>query len=94
MFIKPLNFFALRLVKFRCDKMPQKVAGNSSLSSPGAVWRILQIQELALSHGCALPCREPFLIGNLPRRLLPCFSAGVARQCGLHVTLLVPHVYA
>src|SRR5690242_1324363 len=43
------------------NKIPQKVAGNSGLSSPGAVWRILHTQELALSHGCALPCCEPFL---------------------------------
>jgi hypothetical protein len=48
---------------------------------------MLPIQALALSHGCALPGREPFLIGNLPRRLLPRFSARVAPQSGMHVTL-------
>src|SRR5262245_10179839 len=50
-----------------CDKMPQNVSVNGGLSSIGAVWCISQIQELALSHGCAAPCREPLLIGNLPR---------------------------
>ena len=50
--------------------------------------------QLALSHGCALPCCDPFLIGNLPRRLLPRFSAGVAPHRGLRVTLLVPRVHA
>src|SRR5438445_4209938 len=74
--------------------MPQTVSANRGRSSAGAVWHILEIQALAISHGCALPCREPFLIGNLPRRLLPRFSAGVAPQRGLHVTLLVPRVHA
>src|SRR5437867_1316565 len=74
--------------------MPQKVSDNGGLSFPGAMWHMLQIQALALSHGCALPCREPFLIGNLPRCLLPRFAAGVAPQRGLHVTLPVPRVHA
>ena len=69
-----------------CDKMPQTVSANGGLSSTGAVWHILEIQALARSHGCALPGREPFLIGNLPRRLLPRFSAGVAPQRGLHAS--------
>ena len=64
-----------------------------------AVFRLLEqygvyCKELALSHGCALPGREPFLIGNLPKRLLPRFSARVAPQRGLHVTLPVPRVHA
>ena len=75
---KHLNLFILCLVKFRCYTMPQKVSATDGLSSPGAGWHILEIQGLALSHDCTAPCREPFRIGNLPRRLLPCFSAGVA----------------
>src|SRR4029453_8688942 len=74
--------------------MPQKVSANGGLSSTGAVWCILQIQELALSHRCAAACREPFLIGNLPKRLLPRCFARVASQCGLHVTWPVPCVHA
>jgi hypothetical protein len=55
---------------------------------------MLQIQALALSHGCAAACREPFLIGNLSRGLLPHCSAGVAPQRGLPVTWPVPRVHA
>ena len=69
------------------DTLPQTVSANGGLSSPGAVWHMLQIQDLALSHCCAAPCREPFLIGNLPRRPFPRCSARVAPQHGLHVTL-------
>ena len=52
------------------------------------------LQELALSHGCALPGREPFLIGNLPRRLFPRFSARIAPQRGMPVMLPVSRVHA
>ena len=69
---KYLNFFALCLVKFCCDKMPHSGSGNGGLSSAGAVWHILEIQALALSHGGAAPCHEPFLIGNVPSA---CFLA-------------------
>ena len=55
---------------------------------------MLQIQALALSHGCAAACRETFLIGNLSRGLLPRCSAGVTPQRGLHVTWPVPRVHA
>src|SRR5215475_14446660 len=74
--------------------MPQTVSASGSLSSPGAVWHSLKIQGLALSHGRVLPCREPFLIGNMPTRLFACFAARVAPQRGLHVTLLVSRVHA
>ena len=70
--------------------MPQNVAGNRGLSSPGAVWRILKIQGLALLHGGAAPCREPFLIGNLPKRLFSRFSVRVAPARGRCVTLPAP----
>ena len=46
--------------------MPQNVSANSGLSSSGAVWHIVEIQALATSSWCAAPCREPFLIGNVP----------------------------
>jgi|RhiMetdeSRZDD1v2_1073273.scaffolds.fasta_scaffold43952_6 hypothetical protein len=49
------------------DTLPQNVSAPGGLSSTGAVWYILPIQELAILHYCAAPCREPFLIGNLPR---------------------------
>src|SRR3989442_11190885 len=74
--------------------MPQTVSAHGGLSLAGAVWHILEIQALALSHGCALPCREPFLIGNLSRCLWPRISARVAPQRGLHVTWPVPRVQA
>src|SRR2546427_4257587 len=74
--------------------MPQKVFANGGLSSTGAVWCILQIQELALSYRRAAACREPFLIGNLPKRLLPHCFARVASQRSLHGLWPVPRVYA
>ena len=48
------------------------------------------IQGLALSHGCASPCREPLLIGNLPSGLFPRASARIAPSRGLHVLWPVP----
>ena len=74
--------------------MPQNVSANSGFSFPEAMWPILQIQELAISHGCALPCREPFLIGKMPTRLFACSSVRAAPARGLHMTLLVPLVLA
>src|SRR5437773_11331977 len=74
--------------------MPQTVSAHGGLSLAGAVWHILEIQALALSHGCALLCREPFLLVKLPRCLWPRISARVAPQRGLHVTWPVPHVYS
>src|SRR5262245_32222324 len=52
--------------------MPQKVSANGGLSSTGARCHMLPIQTLVLSHGCASPCREPLLIGNVPSA---CFLA-------------------
>ena|SRR2546430_1378063 len=75
--------------------MPQNVSANSGFSFPEAMWPILQIQELAISHGCALPCREPFLIGKMPTRLFVCSAArAVPKHNGLHVTVLTPLVHA
>jgi hypothetical protein len=54
--------------------MPQNVSANGGLSLPGAVWRILKIQALALSSCGAAPCRESFLIGKMPSA---CFLASL-----------------
>src|SRR5215813_9735598 len=68
--------------------LPQTVSAKAGLSSAGARWRLLEIQELATLSCRASPCRETLLIGNLPRRLVPRFSARVAPHRGRHVTLI------
>jgi hypothetical protein len=80
-----MSFKASQLTSYT---LPQNVSAKGGLSSPGAVRRILQIQELAPSNCWAAPCREPFLIGNLPRAcflapLLVLLPNAVCTWCGL-----------
>ena len=70
--------------------MPQTVSAHGGLSSPGAVWHILEIHGLAPLSCGANPCREPFLIGNMPTRLFACSAAPASPARGLHVTVLAP----